>query len=91
MRRFSLLIAAALALAPAIHAHEHAPRVLSPHNADAYSMKTFAEFPRWRDLRAPLDAYLARLKKSGELKRILDRNGVQAEKKSPPPKTPKKP
>jgi putative amino-acid transport system substrate-binding protein len=43
------------------------------------------------DLRAPLDAYLSRLKKSGELKRILDRNGVQAEKKSPPPKTPKKP
>jgi hypothetical protein len=28
----------------------HTPRVLSPHTADAYSMKTFAEFDRWRDL-----------------------------------------
>src|SRR6266508_1201810 len=27
----------------------YSPRVLSPHNADAYSLKTFAEFPRWRD------------------------------------------
>lgn len=27
------------------------PRVLSPHNADACNLKTFAEFPRWRDLR----------------------------------------
>jgi hypothetical protein len=33
-------------------AAEHAPRILSPHNADAYSMRTFAEFPRWRDLAA---------------------------------------
>jgi hypothetical protein len=40
-----------LAAAPGLYAHEHAPRVLSPHNADAYSMKTFAEYPRWRDLR----------------------------------------
>jgi hypothetical protein len=31
-------------------AHEHSPRVLSPHVADTYSMKTFADFPRWRDL-----------------------------------------
>jgi hypothetical protein len=38
-------------LAPArAAAHEHAPRVLSPHNADAYSLKTFALFGRWRDL-----------------------------------------
>jgi hypothetical protein len=51
MRRFALFVAAALAVAPPIHAHEHAPRVLSPNNADAYSMKTFAEFPRWRDLK----------------------------------------
>jgi hypothetical protein len=29
----------------------YAPRVVSPHNADAYSMKTFAQFPRWRDLK----------------------------------------
>lgn len=28
----------------------YSPRVLSPHNADAYSMKTFARFHRWRDL-----------------------------------------
>jgi hypothetical protein len=30
---------------------EYAPRVLSPERADAYSMKTFADFPRWRGLR----------------------------------------
>ena len=28
-----------------------APRVVSPHNADAYSLRTFAQFHRWRDLR----------------------------------------
>ena len=27
----------------------YSPRVSSPHLADAYSMKTFAQFPRWRD------------------------------------------
>lgn len=31
-------------------AREYAPRVVSPHHADAYSMKTFAQHPRWRDL-----------------------------------------
>lgn len=36
---------------------EHAPRVVSPHNADAYSMKTFAEFPRWRDLQGDAKVY----------------------------------
>jgi len=30
---------------------EYAPRVLSPLRADAYSMRTFAQFPRWRGLR----------------------------------------
>src|SRR5262245_2236404 len=40
-----------LVAAPGLYAHEHAPRVLSPHTADAYSMKTFAEYPRWRDLK----------------------------------------
>ena len=45
------LVVLFLAAAPGIYAHEHAPRVLSPHNADAYSMKTFAEYPRWRDLK----------------------------------------
>ena len=28
----------------------YSPRVLSPHNADTYSLKTFAQFARWRDL-----------------------------------------
>ena len=32
-------------------AREYAPRVVSPERADAYSMKTFAAFPRWRDLK----------------------------------------
>ena len=27
-----------------------APRVVSAHQADAYSMKTFGDFHRWRDL-----------------------------------------
>jgi hypothetical protein len=31
-------------------AREYALRVVSPHNADAYSMKTFRGFARWRDL-----------------------------------------
>src|SRR5436190_11741575 len=57
MRRLLMLVATALALSPMLHAHEHAPRVLSPHNADAYSMKTFAEFPRWRDLKGDAKVY----------------------------------
>jgi hypothetical protein len=40
-----------LAAAGTAEARVYAPRVLSPHNADAYSMKTFAQFPRWRDLK----------------------------------------
>lgn len=40
------------------------------------------------DLLAPLNDYLAALRKSGELQRILKKNGVQAEKKSPPPRKP---
>src|SRR6185436_8137578 len=51
VRRFAIIAAASLAVLPALHAHEHAPRVLSPHAADAYSMKTFAQYPRWRDLK----------------------------------------
>jgi hypothetical protein len=46
-----------LALATAVGAHEHAPRVLSPHVADGYSMKTFAAYPRWRDLKADAKVY----------------------------------
>jgi len=40
------------------------------------------------DLLKPLDDYLASLKKSGELQRILGRNGVQVEKKSAPARKP---
>ncbi len=40
-----------------VAARESAPRVLSPHNADAYSMKTFALFPRWRDLKGDAKVY----------------------------------
>jgi hypothetical protein len=56
MRRL-LIPAVLLALSPLARADEHAPRVLSPHNADAYSMKTFAEFPRWRDLQGDAKVY----------------------------------
>ncbi|MBI3854908.1 MAG: hypothetical protein HY293_04375 [Planctomycetes bacterium] len=55
MKRLCVLLFAAGA--PAVLAHEHAPRVLSPHNADAYSMKTFAEYPRWRDLKGDAKVY----------------------------------
>src|SRR5262245_16686939 len=43
----------AVALVPdtSATAREHAPRVVSPHHPDAYSMKTFAQFSRWRDLK----------------------------------------
>ncbi len=40
-------VAAAVSLAMA---REYSPRVVSPHRADAYSMRTFAQYPRWRDL-----------------------------------------
>ena len=52
----SLVVALALSASLATAA-EHAPRVLSPHNADAYSMRTFAEFPRWRDLKDDAKVY----------------------------------
>ncbi len=53
--------AAALAI-PAVPAARKAspvysPRVLSPHVADTYSMKTFAQFPRWRDLKGDARAW----------------------------------
>ncbi len=44
----SLLLARDANLA---QAREYSPRVISPGRADAYSMRTFSEFPRWRDLR----------------------------------------
>ncbi len=43
-------LAILLAGAALSFAREYSPRVVSPHNADAYSMKTFAQFPRWRGL-----------------------------------------
>ena len=49
MRQASLLLV--LLLSAAAAAREYAPRVVSPQRADAYSMKTFAQFPRWRGLR----------------------------------------
>ena len=49
--RIRIPFAALCLLAAPASAREHAPRVVSPHRADAYSMKTFAEFPRWRGLR----------------------------------------
>ena len=52
----SLAVALALSTSPATAA-EHAPRILSPHNADAYSMRTFAEFSRWRDLDGDAKVY----------------------------------
>lgn len=39
-----------LLLAVPTASREYAPRVLSPHNADAYSMKTFAEYAKWKEL-----------------------------------------
>jgi hypothetical protein len=47
--RSVLLLGVALAAVPC-SADVRAPRVVSPHNADAYSMKTFGLFHRWRDL-----------------------------------------
>ena len=35
----------------------YSPRIVSPHNADTYSLKTFAEFPRWRDLSGDAKVY----------------------------------
>jgi len=35
----------------------YSPRVLSPHIADTHSMKTFAQFRRWRDLEGDAKSY----------------------------------
>jgi len=50
MHKFVPILCAVVACAPAA-AREYSPRVVSPHNADAYSMKTFRQFHRWRDLK----------------------------------------
>src|SRR5574341_841363 len=35
----------------------YSPRILSPHNADTYSLKTFAQFSRWRELSGDAKVY----------------------------------
>jgi len=45
-----LSLVALLTAAAGAEAALYSPRMLSPHNADTYSLKTFAEFHRWRDL-----------------------------------------
>ena len=42
---FSIFLTAAHAVADV-----HAPRIVSPHNADGYSMKSFGDFHCWREL-----------------------------------------
>ena len=54
--RIASFIAFMLLAAP-LFAAQYAPRVLSPHVADTYSMKTFAQFPRWRDLTGDAKVY----------------------------------
>src|SRR5262245_48212430 len=46
-----------MASAVAAGAAVHSPRVLSPQVADTYSMKTFAQFHRWRDLSGDAKVY----------------------------------
>jgi hypothetical protein len=45
-----LVLLAWLLIGSVAVAREYSPRVVSPHRADAYSMRTFREFSRWRDL-----------------------------------------
>ena len=49
LRRLTLGLTLLLATAT-VSARVHSPRVLSPHNADGYSMQTFGGFHRWRNL-----------------------------------------
>ncbi len=56
MPKIALILAVGLLLSPA-RAKVYSPRVVSPHNADAYSLKTFAQFHRWRDLRGDERAF----------------------------------
>jgi hypothetical protein len=48
-RKLFLLPVLAVIAFPAT-AREYSPRVISPHNADAYSMKTFRQYHRWKGL-----------------------------------------
>jgi hypothetical protein len=49
--RIALALFASLLVGPAAMAREHAPRVVSPHVADSYSLATFASHPRWKELK----------------------------------------
>ncbi len=49
LRRVAFLLLVLLAASRAL-GDVRSPRIVSPHNADAYSLKTFADFHRWRDL-----------------------------------------
>src|SRR5215207_2379403 len=49
-RNLVVVLAAALAAVGRAEAREYAPRVVSGHTADAYSMKTFALHPQWGEL-----------------------------------------
>jgi hypothetical protein len=57
MWRASQAAVAILAWSAAALGGQYAPRVISPHNADAYSMKTFAQYPRWKDLTGDAKVY----------------------------------
>ncbi len=44
-----LSLIVALSISFVAHARVYAPRIVSEHNADAYSMKTFASYSRWQN------------------------------------------
>lgn len=52
-----IAIAAAVAMLGNAQAAVDSPRVLSPHHAAVYSMKTFAQFVRWRHLTGDQKAF----------------------------------
>ncbi|MBI2929925.1 MAG: hypothetical protein HYY24_30065 [Verrucomicrobia bacterium] len=52
-----LCVAVLLASAAGAEAAVYSPRVLSPNVADTYSMRTFAQFHRWRDLSGDAKVY----------------------------------
>jgi hypothetical protein len=54
---FFLSSLALLAANETASARVYSPRVVSPRAADTYSMKTFAQFPRWRDLKGDQKAW----------------------------------
>jgi len=55
LARLSLCVLSATAFAT--HGAVYSPRVLSPHTADTFSLKTFAQFTRWRDLQSDAKAF----------------------------------